>query len=116
MIIKINKLQLPCSVGVYDFEKTKPRTLAFNVIISANIENSAITDNVEDTIDYDKIVDVIENTLSKKHYDLIETISKICGDDILNYNKKINSVEIEVTKPDSVKNSESSSVIYVCSK
>ena len=68
MIIKIKNLSLETVIGVYGWEKNKPRTLIFNVEIETDFIEGIKSDHLKDTIDYDIVVNQIKYFVDKKIY------------------------------------------------
>ena len=109
MIIKIKNLRLKTILGVYEWEKDIQREIIINAIIQADINLSAKSDDIADTIDYDKIVTLMKNVVSSKHYNLIE---KMVADilDIIMEDKRIKNCQVEIDKIGAVEDLESFSV------
>ena len=97
MIIKIKNLKLNTNIGVYDWEKTHPRTLLFNVAIETDFMEGAKSDNLEDVIDYDIIVTKIKNFVANNYCQLIEKLSTEILDLIMQ-DKRIKRCELEIDK------------------
>ncbi len=97
MIIKIKNLRLDTSLGVYDWEKDHKRTLIFNAEIEVADESSMKSDDVKDTVDYDKITNQIKNYVDNNYCHLIE---KMVGDilDLIMQDPKIKKCTLEVDK------------------
>lgn len=98
MIIKIKNLKLTTTIGVYKWEETYQRTLVFNVEIETNFTDGMKSDNLQDAIDYDIIVNQIKNFVENNHCKLIE---KMVGEllDLIMQDKRIIRCTIEVDKP-----------------
>jgi 7,8-dihydroneopterin aldolase/epimerase/oxygenase len=75
MIIRIKNLRIDAHLGVYEWEKDFSRALLFNVEIETDQENSMKSDELEDTIDYDKITNQIKEFTQNNHCKLIEKLT-----------------------------------------
>ncbi|MFT5703059.1 MAG: FolB domain-containing protein [Rickettsiales bacterium] len=97
MIIKIKNLRIETFLGIYEWEKTHPRTLIFNVQIDGDFEKSIFTDKIEDTLDYDKITNQIRDYTKNNYCHLIE---KIVGEllELIMEDQRIKSCTLEVDK------------------
>jgi len=101
MIIKIEDLQLQCSIGVYEAEKLAKRNILVCFEIEVNYENilDKNTDNIETVLDYDKIVKTAAQIASVKHYNLLETLCAALGAGILQLSPFVKLCTIEIKKP-----------------
>jgi FolB domain-containing protein len=97
MLIKIKNLETECSLGIYQWEKTRPTKIIINLEMATNLENSTISDDINDTIDYQIIHQNIDKIIKKKHYNLIEHLAHEILEMTLE-NKLINKAKIEIDK------------------
>ncbi|KAF3362336.1 putative dihydroneopterin aldolase [Chlamydiales bacterium STE3] len=74
-IVGIENLKTVCFVGVYPHEKLAKQELLLDLRLEADFSESAVTDSLQDAIDYDKIAELCQQTAEKKHYHLIETLA-----------------------------------------
>lgn len=110
-IIFLQNLTLKSKFGYYPHEKTNEQELIFNLKIFTN-ENIYQDKNLEEIIDYDKIIKIIKNILNED-INFLETlaekiISKIFDD------QRIKKINIKIEKPQAVK--ECGSVGYEITK
>ena len=99
MIIKIKNLEIDCNIGIYDWEKTFNRKLIINIEMQTLNENSCVSDDIKDTLDYQIIYDNIKQIIAKKKYNLIECLAQdilemICSQSMISFAK----VEIDKIK------------------
>ncbi|MES2677992.1 MAG: dihydroneopterin aldolase [Pseudomonadota bacterium] len=97
MIIKIKNLKIDTILGVYEWENNYPRTLLFNVEIQSNCDQSMISDNIKDTIDYDHVTNQIRDYVVNNRCHLIE---KMVGEilDLIMQDQRISKCTLEVDK------------------
>ncbi|MFT6077752.1 MAG: dihydroneopterin aldolase [Myxococcota bacterium] len=97
MIIKIKNLRVETSLGIYEWEKTHPRTLVFNAQMEGNFDKSIISDKIEDTLDYDKITNQILDYTKNNYCHLIE---KMVGEilDLIMQDHRISKATLEIDK------------------
>jgi dihydroneopterin aldolase len=110
-IIFLQNLILKSKFGYYPHEKINEQELVFNLKIFTN-ENIYQDKNLEEIIDYDKIIKIIKNILNED-INFLETlaekiISKIFDD------QRIKKINIKIEKPQAVK--ECGSVGYEITK
>lgn len=86
--------------GVLDFEKEKGQDFYIDALLTVTRPPEFGDDNLDDTVNYALVFELIEQITTKERYDLIETLAheishRIC----LNFSKVI-SASITVRKPD----------------
>lgn len=80
MWIRIKSIKLFGFHGVYDAEKERGSTFEFDVDVRLS-DIGAQNDELTDTVDYTKIISIVEKKSSARSYNLIETLaSDICRD------------------------------------
>ncbi len=112
MIIKIKNLRLKTIVGIYKWEEKIDREIIINAEIETDHENSLVSDDINDTIDYDKLVSQIKLLISQKRFKLIEKMAQDVMDLILS-NKKIKRCKLEIDKLNAVEALESFSITLI---
>lgn len=83
--------------GVYDFERKEGRDFRYDVEIKTNLIKGNTSDNIEDTIDYAAISEIVL-TQAGNPVNLIEHLAHKIATEILAYSKDINTVKIKITK------------------
>ena len=97
-ILSIKNLKVPAKHGVYDFEKNKSGIFEIDIYISLDLANAMISDDLQDSVDYAKVVELVKRVFSKKDYNLIEfAAGKICEEIMKEYS--IEKVIVKVRKP-----------------
>lgn len=106
--IYINELQIPCIIGVFDYERTGKQIISLSLALSVDLRKAGKTDNVADTVSYQlykKIVDFIEQSQYRLLEALAEAVAGICLED-----KRVRQVKVYIEKPKAVKLGRSSAV------
>jgi len=75
-ILFLREFKLDTIIGIYDWERKIPQTIQLDVEIGLPKSRACETDNVEDTIDYAKIVARIQETLAAKPFSLVEALAE----------------------------------------
>ena len=97
-IIKILNLKLPAKHGVYDFEKVKEGIFEIDIHMYLDLKNAMISDDIKDSVDYSKVVDLVRDIFSENDCNLIEYVAgKICKRMLEKY--PIQKVMIKIRKP-----------------
>ncbi|THB71196.1 MAG: dihydroneopterin aldolase [Gammaproteobacteria bacterium] len=101
--IFINNLEVETTIGIYDWEREAPRPLFLNLEIGCNISKASISDEINDTIDYDKLSKEITAFATNADYQLIESFAEAVTQIALSYNS-VKWVKVELSKPGAVEN------------
>jgi dihydroneopterin aldolase len=73
--IFIEELRVKAWIGIYPREKAAPQVVELNLTFGVP-DAAAKCDNIDDTIDYAKVVERIRAELAERHFNLIETLGE----------------------------------------
>jgi 7,8-dihydroneopterin aldolase/epimerase/oxygenase len=73
--IFVEGLQLDARVGIYPRERLMPQALEVNLTFGVP-DAAAQHDDIEDTVDYDRVVARIREVLAERHFNLLETLGE----------------------------------------
>ena len=93
-------------LGIYPIEKRIKNNVLISIKFNFDASKAAISDNIDDTIDYDLICKSIDKVSNNKHYDLIEHFINILKADILSLDSRILDLKIKVKKLNAVPKAE----------
>jgi len=96
--IEIKNLKIMGRHGVFDFERFQDRTFELDLVLFLDLSKASKSDNLEDTIDYAEIIDVVIKEFTKKNYNLIEAVAESIISRLFkefNFNK----VKVRIRKP-----------------
>jgi len=106
--IVIKDLILKKIFGFYPNEKTKPQRLKFNIKLEL-VKNLQFNDqDLQTILDYDEIINIINNILYKK-VNFLETLADQIIEEIFQ-NSKITAIELKIEKLDILKNAVSAGI------
>ena len=101
--INISKIKCSGKHGIYDHEKQNDQE--FLVDIHINISNFS-EDDINKTLNYEEIVNLVIKFVNTESYDLIETLAKQISEQIvLKYTKNesmFREIKVTVHKPDTI--------------
>jgi dihydroneopterin aldolase len=83
-IIFIQDFRVETLIGIYEWERRVPQTIQIDIEIGNPASRPAITDNIDDTIDYGAVVNRIEETLKQQHFLLLERLADHIANIVLN--------------------------------
>ncbi len=110
MQINIKNYQTKIILGIYPEEKTKPQKILISLKINFDAKKAIATDDIEYTIDYDKIVLLLEKTCQEKSYNLIETLIAKIEKTLKKEFSFIEKLWIKIIKSEIIKQAEEVSV------
>ena len=83
--------------GVFESERLNGQEFIVDVEMSADFEN--LNDDLNQTIDYSKIIDLVSGEIVSNPVNLIETLAERIAIKILEFESKIKKIIITVHKP-----------------
>lgn len=100
MIIKITQLNFKTIIGLLDHERIEPQTVIIDCLIDYDYVNK------DSFINYALLVVLIESTMHKEKFELIETALTVLTNDLKANFPAILNIDITITKPDIIANCE----------
>lgn len=97
LILTINRLRLRTTIGVYDWEKSRPRDVIVTLRMRFNGAEAVQSDDIADTIDYDALASMLQHDVEPSRYYLIEKLAARILDLVM-ADEKVNWVEVTVEK------------------
>ncbi len=107
--ISIKNLLLRTEVGFNDHEKGKKQDLIINLKLGFETIGEEISDDPLMALDYRAICKLIIETIESRSYNLIEKVAQDVLD-IVQRNKRVKWVDVEVDKPNALRFAQSVSV------
>ncbi|KIO50107.1 dihydroneopterin aldolase [Nitrosospira sp. NpAV] len=75
-IIFLQELKVKTLIGIYPWERNIAQTIQLDLEVAMPTSQACQTDNFEDALDYAFIVQRINETLSQKHFSLLEALAE----------------------------------------
>ncbi|MCD7775103.1 MAG: dihydroneopterin aldolase [Clostridiales bacterium] len=98
--IIIKDLRIYAYHGVNPEEKTDGQYFILDITCRLDLSVPCVTDNVDDTVSYAKIIKLVKKTFTAEKYNLIEKAAKVTADAILDEYSQISCVTVVLKKPD----------------
>lgn len=98
--IVIKDLEIYAYHGVLEEEKRKGQPFIVSVELFLNLREAGLTDDLDKTVNYAEICEVISREMTESRYDLIESAAESVADAILLNYHLIKSVRVTVSKPE----------------
>lgn len=98
--IIVKSLKLFCYHGVNPEEKEDGQNFIFDIEAGVDLTTPCMTDNVDDTVSYAKIIKTVRRVAQSEKNDLLERVAQRIADELFSEFCKINSLVITVKKPE----------------
>ena len=72
----ISELKLDALIGIYTWEHTVPQTIQLDLEIAVDAGRCARSGKIGDTVDYAKVVERIRETITGRHFTLLEKLAE----------------------------------------
>ena len=95
----VKDLELFCYHGVNPEEKIDGQVFVFDIEAGVDLSTPCMTDNVDDTVSYAKIIKTVRRAAQSEKNDLIERVAQRVADELFNEFSKIETVKILLKKP-----------------
>ena len=102
-IIKIEDLKIVTIIGLLEREKTTPQKLIINLEIRLDADKAAISDDINDTIDYFTLTKSLKEFIENSRFELLEKLADQTLKIINQFSDKIIDSTIEIKKPEALK-------------
>jgi dihydroneopterin aldolase len=97
LTIKVERLKVPLSVGIYDSEKRKRQVVHISATLILHGRRYDI-DDMKNSVDYDVLCAEIKAVAAARHYELIENLALHIGRSLKTL-ADAKSVQIRIDKP-----------------
>ena len=95
----VKDLELFCYHGVNPEEKIDGQIFIFDIEAGIDLSTPCMTDNVDDTVSYAKIIKTVRRVAQSEINDLIERVAQRVADELFNEFPKIETLKITLKKP-----------------
>ncbi len=98
--IIIKGLKIRAFHGVNPEEKIDGQNFILDITAELDVKKAQLSDNVDHTVNYAKIIKTATAVFTEKSYNLIETVANKVGVEIMKEYPKLKSVTILLKKPE----------------
>lgn len=109
-VVFIKALKLKTTIGLYAWERRVKQTVMFDLEMHWDIQKASKTDDIQDTLDYKKVAQTIEEYVERSHFQLIEALAEAVSSLVME-TFHIEQIKLTVTKPAALSNAESVGII-----
>tara|TARA_B110000438_G_scaffold43317_1_gene43234 strand:+ start:5879 stop:6235 length:357 start_codon:yes stop_codon:yes gene_type:complete len=102
--IFLNEMRVETIVGIWDWERKTKQIVSIDLEMGADIKKAALTDNIEDTLNYKGVSKRIRKFVEDSDFQLVETMAEKIAEIILvEFNVPL--VTVRVNKPGAIRGS-----------
>lgn len=99
--LKLRGLAVETLIGVYDWEKTVPQRLTFDLTLPTDATRGARDDALADALDYGALAEQVRAFCAEEHFQLIETLAeRLCARLLADFD--LPWLELTVHKPGAI--------------
>ena len=102
--IFIHALKTETIVGIFDWERQVKQTVVLDIEFSADIRKAALTDSIDDTLNYKGVAKRVLSLIEESSFHLVETLAEHVAMLILE-EFGVSWVRIALSKPGAIRNS-----------
>ncbi len=99
--IFIDNLETSGILGIHPHEQRKPQPIRVSARIGADISKAALTDDINQSVNYSTLAKLIIEIIDKSHFYTVEALSQALADKILE-DDRILSLWLRIEKPNAV--------------
>ena len=100
--IFIHGLEIPCIIGIFDWERKKRQKVSIDLEFPANIRRAAKLDRLEDTVDYKRIAKRTIAFVSRSRFYLLETLTERLAALLLK-KFRLPKITVRISKPGAIR-------------
>jgi dihydroneopterin aldolase len=108
--IFIHALKTETIVGIFDWERQVKQTVVIDIEFSADIRKAALTDSIDDTLNYKRVAKRVLTSIEESSFHLVETLAEHVAMLILE-EFAVSWVRVALSKPGAIRSSRDVGVI-----
>lgn len=104
-VIFIEGLKTLAIIGIYDWERTAPQPLVFDIDLTLPphaFSQAAQSDAINDTVDYKQVCDEVIALVENSRFELLETLVEAICAHIFAHHAAVQQLYLKVSKPQAV--------------
>ena len=109
-IVFVSDLDIDTVIGIFDWEREIRQTVRLNIEMNTDVRKAALTDRIEDALDYKAVSKRLIAFVQKSEFGLVETLAERCAEIILN-EFPVQWVRLKLDKPGAVRGSRSVGIL-----
>ena len=95
----VHGISMQINIGLYDWERAKKQEVIMDIDYTIHSKNVALSDNISDTVNYQKMIDHLKQFAESSNFKLVETLAeKLAYEAKSNFNVKQITIKLAKTK------------------
>jgi 7,8-dihydroneopterin aldolase/epimerase/oxygenase len=82
-IIYLRDLKIPCTIGVWDWERQIKQTVHIDLDLAVDLTVAAASDRIEDTLNYKAVVKRLKEFVGASEFHLVEALAEAIAQTVL---------------------------------
>ncbi len=78
-IVFLRDLRIETVIGIYDWEREVKQTVILDLEMSADVAQAAVTDDIEDALNYKAVAKRLIGFVGESEFKLVETLAERCA-------------------------------------
>ena len=83
-IIFLRNLRIETIIGIFDWERKIKQTVFFDIEMATDIKKAAMSDHIDDTLDYKSLSKAVIDFVERSDFQLVETLAEKVAELIIN--------------------------------
>jgi len=106
----ITDLRIETLIGIYDWERKVKQTISLDLEMEFDIRKAAVSDSIEDTLDYKAVSKRLIHFIEQSEFQLVEALAEKCASIVLE-EFPVKRLKLKLRKPGAVRGSSAVGVI-----
>ena len=108
--IFLNDLKTEAIIGIFDWERQVRQTILIDLEMSADVRKAALSDSIEDTLNYKRVAKRLLEYIDTTSFHLVETLAESIAMLIID-EFHVSWVKVTLNKPGAIRSSRSVGII-----
>jgi 7,8-dihydroneopterin aldolase/epimerase/oxygenase len=108
--IFLNDLQTEAIIGIFDWERQVRQTILIDLEMSVDVRRAALTDSIEDTLNYKRVAKRLLEYVDTTSFHLVETLAENIAMLVIE-EFRVSWIKVTLNKPGAIRSSRSVGII-----
>jgi len=108
--IFLRELKTEAIIGIFDWERQVKQTVLIDLEMSADVRKAAITDSIEDTLNYKRVAKRLLECIDTTSFHLVETLAEYIAMLVIE-EFHVSWIKVTLNKPGAIRSSRSVGII-----
>ena len=108
--IFLKELKTEAIIGIFDWERQVKQTVLIDLEMNADVRKAALTDSIEDTLNYKRVAKRILEFIEQSSFHLVETLAEHIAMLVID-EFHVSWVKVSLNKPGAIRSSRSVGIV-----